>query len=108
MVVSGLPVCCVCRPVQSHHGLVVLVIGAGEGTSRDRRQLGSYQTRDYKSLSSSRNPPADRRSDLSSERGLKQSETFGRIRVVGNRYRNNSLSLLLPATKRRYPPSKPL
>ena len=30
--------------------------------------LGSYQTRDYKSHSSSRNPPADRRSDLSSER----------------------------------------
>jgi len=31
MVVSGFPVRRVCRPVQGHHSLVVLAIGAGEG-----------------------------------------------------------------------------
>lgn len=37
VIVSGLPVRRVCRPVQGHHSLVVLVIGAGEGVLEDRR-----------------------------------------------------------------------
>ena len=37
VIVSGLPVRRVCRPVQGHHSWVVLVIGAGEGVLEDRR-----------------------------------------------------------------------